>query len=53
MHYYQHDFKYEPRSVAILKKLGVYQDGVAKTLINEKPVVASVYEVSIYTVTGC
>lgn len=42
-----------PEVVAILKKLGVYQDGIAKTLINEKPVVASVYEVRIYTVTGC
>lgn len=39
--------------MTIFKKSGVYQDGVAKTLLNEEPVVASVYEVSIYIVTGC
>ncbi|BFZ65301.1 Chitin synthase, class 2 [Saitoella coloradoensis] len=36
--------KINPRTLALLASLGVYQDGVAKNIVNGKPVTAHIYE---------
>ena len=36
--------KIHPRTLAVLAALGVYQDGVAKNVVNGKPVTAHIYE---------
>jgi chitin synthase len=37
--------KIHPRTLSVLSAMGVYQDGVAKNVVNEKPVTAHLYEV--------
>jgi hypothetical protein len=39
--------KIHPRTLSLLATLGVYQDGVAKNVVNGKPVTAHIYEVSL------
>lgn len=39
--------KCDPRVLDVLTAMGVYQKGVAKNMVNDKPVQAHVYEVSI------
>lgn len=43
--------KIHPRVLDMLSVLGVYQEGIAKSTVNEKPVHAHLYEVckKIYT----
>ncbi|CAM0142439.1 unnamed protein product [Umbelopsis sp. WA50703] len=36
--------KIHPRTLSVLSAMGVYQDGVAKNVVNEKPVTAHLYE---------
>ena len=36
--------KIHPRTLAVLAAMGVYQDGVAKNVVNGKPVTAHIYE---------
>lgn len=38
--------KIHPRTLSVLAAMGVYQDGVAKNVVNSKPVTAHLYEVS-------
>ena len=38
--------KIHPRTLSVLAAMGVYQDGIAKNVVNGKPVVAHLYEVS-------
>ena len=37
--------KINPKTLNVLAAMGVYQDGVAKNIVNDKPVTAHVYEV--------
>lgn len=37
--------KIHPRTLSVLAALGVYQDGVAKNIVEGKPVTAHIYEV--------
>lgn len=37
--------KVNPRTLSVLAAMGVYQDGVAKNVVNGKPVAAHIYEV--------
>jgi chitin synthase len=37
--------KVHPRTLSVLAAMGVYQDGVAKNVVNDKPVTAHLYEV--------
>lgn len=39
--------KIHPRTLSLLAALGVYQDGVAKNIVGEKPVTAHIYEVYV------
>lgn len=36
--------KIHPKTLAVLAAMGVYQDGVAKSVVNDKPVSAHIYE---------
>ncbi|KAJ2959394.1 hypothetical protein NQZ79_g5167 [Umbelopsis isabellina] len=36
--------KIHPRTLSVLSAMGVYQDGVAKNVVNDKPVTAHLYE---------
>lgn len=40
--------KIHPRTLSLLAALGVYQDGVAKNIVGDKPVTAHIYEVHKY-----
>lgn len=40
--------KIHPRTLSLLSALGVYQDGLAKNIVGDKPVTAHIYEVRIY-----
>lgn len=37
--------KIHPRTLSLLAALGVYQEGVAKNVVGDKPVTAHIYEV--------
>ena len=39
--------KIHPRVLDMLSVLGIYQEGIAKSTVNEKPVHAHLYEVNI------
>lgn len=41
--------KINPKTLNVLAAMGVYQDGVAKSVVNDKPVTAHIYEVNIST----
>lgn len=41
--------KINQRTLSLLATLGVYQDGVAKNIVGDKPVTAHIYEVYKYT----
>lgn len=38
--------KINPKTLNVLAAMGVYQDGVAKNIVNDKAVTAHIYEVS-------
>ena len=40
--------KIHPRTLSVLAAMGVYQDGLAKNVVEGKPVTAHIYEASIY-----
>lgn len=42
--------KVNPRTLSVLAAMGVYQDGVAKNVVNDKPVTAHLYEVGYFTI---
>lgn len=44
--------KINPRTLSLLAALGVYQDGVAKNIVGDKPVTAHIYEVIFYRKTS-
>lgn len=42
--------KCDPRVMDVLTTMGVYQKGIAKNMVNDKPVQAHLFEVPIYIV---
>lgn len=40
--------KIHPRTLSVLAAMGVYQDGLAKNIVEGKPVTAHIYEVGVH-----
>ena len=45
--------KINPRTLSVLTTMGVYQEGVAKNIVEGKPVTAHIYEVYIMAIIIC
>jgi chitin synthase len=42
--------KIHPRTLSVLSAMGVYQDGLAKNVVEGKPVTAHIYEVNFFLI---